>query len=258
MIKIVKVREDLTGKVFGRLTVLEQANDYVSPLGEHYAQWLCECSCPEHKRVIVVGSNLKKKNGTRSCGCINKEKLKEMEHKRAKENKRDLSGDFGILWTTDTNKEVYFDLEDAEKILEHTWWEDSHGYATTCIDGKFVMMHRFLGYYRPDHHNRNRLDNRKENLVPCSIQENNRNSSIRTDNTSGVIGVSWSKLKMKWKAYIHINKKLISLGSFDKKDDAIIARLKAEKKYFGEFAPQKHLYEQYGITEEDDNDGTTD
>ena len=37
------------------------------------------------------------------------------------------------------------------------------------------------------------------------------------------------------------------LGHFDNKDDAIRARLNAEVKYFGEFAPQKHLYEQYGI-----------
>lgn len=33
-----------------------------------------------------------------------------------------------------------------------------------------------------------------------------------------------------------------------KKDDAIKARLNVEVKYFGEFAPQKHLYKQYGIT----------
>ena len=30
-------------------------------------------------------------------------------------------------------------------------------------------------------------------------------------------------------------------------DDAIKARLNAEAKYFGKFAPQRHLFEQYGI-----------
>jgi len=39
----------------------------------------------------------------------------------------------------------------------------------------------------------------------------------------------------------------IYIGLFDNKDDAIKARLKAEKKYFGEFAPQRHLFEQYEI-----------
>lgn len=37
---------------------------------------------------------------------------------------------------------------------------------------------------------------------------------------------------------------------FNEKKDAIIARLKAEKQYYGEFAPQKHLYQEYGITNE--------
>ena len=31
------------------------------------------------------------------------------------------------------------------------------------------------------------------------------------------------------------------------KKDAIIARLKAEKEHYGEFAPQRHLFAQYGI-----------
>ena len=34
---------------------------------------------------------------------------------------------------------------------------------------------------------------------------------------------------------------------FNTKEEAIIARLKAEKYYLGEFAPQKHLFEEYGI-----------
>ena len=40
---------------------------------------------------------------------------------------------------------------------------------------------------------------------------------------------------------------------FDKIEDAIKARLEAEKKYFGEFAPQRHLFEQYGITQQNDS-----
>ena len=66
---MVKVKNNLIGMVFGMLTVKEQAEDYVKPKsGKHEAQWLCECSCEEHNTVIVLDSNLKKKNGTRSCG----------------------------------------------------------------------------------------------------------------------------------------------------------------------------------------------
>ena len=39
------------------------------------------------------------------------------------------------------------------------------------------------------------------------------------------------------------------------REDAIIARLRAEIKYFGDFAPQKHLFKQYGInTQQNDLD----
>ena len=40
-----------------------------------------------------------------------------------------------------------------------------------------------------------------------------------------------------------MNNKTKYLGSFKNKEGAIKARLEAEAKYFGEFAPQKHLFE---------------
>ena len=63
--------EDLTGKTFGRLTVLYRTHDdniANSP------QWLCECSCEEHNRIIVTSGNLKN-GGTQSCGCLRRELL---------------------------------------------------------------------------------------------------------------------------------------------------------------------------------------
>ena len=45
-------------------------------------------------------------------------------------------------------------------------------------------------------------------------------------------------------------KKQRIIGRFDTKEEAIIARLKAEKEYYGEFAPQRNLWKEYGI--EDD------
>ena len=62
-----------------------------------------------------------------------------------------------------------------------------------------------------------------------------------------IIQYLWRKDNKKWEARININKKQVKLGCFHVFEDAVVARLKAEKKYYGEFAPQKHLYEQYGI-----------
>lgn len=88
-----------------------------------------------------------------------------------------------------------------------------------------------------DHINICGCDNRKENLRLVTSSEQRINRGQRSDNTSGVVGVSWHKARNKWEAYITINKKRIHLGIFPDKDfdEAVKVRLKAEFKYFGEF-----------------------
>ncbi len=235
--------EDLIGQKFGRLTVIQRADDYIDSNGEHRVRWLCECSCAEHNRVVVWAMHLKSGN-TQSCGCIQKETVAEISKKY---NTYDLSEDYGVLWTTNTNKMVYFDLDNADEILKYAWHEDKDGYPVGRVNGIDVRMHVFIGCKNFDHINRNKLDNRRNNLRQCTVQQNLYNKSKSKRNTSGIIGVSWHKVAHKWTARLSIDHKCIYLGLFTDKDDAIRARLNAEVKYFGEFAPQNHLYEQYGI-----------
>lgn len=59
---------DLTGQKFGRLTVIERANN--SKDGR--TRWKCVCECGSGKEVVVTGVDLR--NGhSKSCGCIQKE-----------------------------------------------------------------------------------------------------------------------------------------------------------------------------------------
>lgn len=243
---------DMTGWVMkehgvpdSRLTVIERAEDYIQPNGRKRVMWKCKCSCNGENSVVVVDADRVRRGITKSCGCVQQESRK-MANK--KENKFDISGEFGILWSTNTNEEVYFDLKDSEKILQHTWFVCKNGYASTHIGREIVTMHTFLGYHRPDHHNRNRLDNRSENLILATCTENSRNMSKRRDNTSGYTGVFWKNDINKWCAFIVIDGKTISCGVYVDKNDAVIARLKAEARYYGEFAPQRHLFEEYGIS----------
>ncbi|PKM71218.1 MAG: AP2 domain-containing protein [Firmicutes bacterium HGW-Firmicutes-17] len=60
----------------------------------------------------------------------------------------------------------------------------------------------------------------------------NLNAKISSKNTSGVKGVTWDQAKKKWKAQIGFQGKVIFLGRFDDKPDAIAARKKAEDEYF--------------------------
>ena len=61
------VIKDLTGQKFGRLTVVKQNGHK----GKKVA-WLCRCDCGNY--TTVTGSELKT-GGTKSCGCINKERM---------------------------------------------------------------------------------------------------------------------------------------------------------------------------------------
>ena len=243
---MVKVKEDLTGKTFGRLTVLYQDEDHINSItGKRSARWVCECSCEEHTIKSILGSELRT-GGTQSCGCLARENT---SMRSKKENKKDLSGEYGVIWTINTNEEVYFDLEDAAEILKHSWSKNDQGYAITAIDGKHIKMHIFLGMKWHDHHNQNKLDNRKENLWPCTMEENNRNVPKGKNNTSGFIGVHYDNRRNNYVASICVSRKRIYLGAYENKEDAVVARLKAESKYFKDFAPQRHLFEQYKINE---------
>lgn len=82
-----------------------------------------------------------------------------------------------------------------------------------------------------DHINHNGLDNRLCNLRLVSDIENRRNRTRYSNNTTGHIGVSWSKKNSKWQAYISYKKKIVNLGYFVNKEDAIKERELAEVKY---------------------------
>ena len=82
-----------------------------------------------------------------------------------------------------------------------------------------------------DHINGKRSDNRIENLRAVTKPENFRNMCLRSDNKSGCPGVTFHKASNLWHARITVDKKIISLGYFKKHEEAIEARLKANKCY---------------------------
>ena len=51
----------------------------------------------------------------------------------------------------------------------------------------------------------NRINNHINNLRVVTHQQNQFNSSLRNDNTSGIKGISLNKLKQKWECYISFN-----------------------------------------------------
>lgn len=149
------------------------------------------------------------------------------------------------------------DLKDLDMVMQYKWSLNRHGYARTRLkDGRMLSLHKFITGTDEntivDHINRNRLDNRKENLRIVSWNENAINKGLQSNNKSGVAGVSYYKRRKRWVAEIKYNGKKKVIGYFKNKEDAIRARLLEEKRLLGEYAPQKHLFEKYGIGEDDE------
>lgn len=83
-----------------------------------------------------------------------------------------------------------------------------------------------------DHKDRDPSNNKWENLRELNNQQQCMNRSTPSNNTSGVMGVSWSARKQMWKAYITVDNRRIHLGSFSDFDTAVLTRKLAEEKYF--------------------------
>ena len=118
---------------------------------------------------------------------------------------------------------------------------DGRGYLCIKVLNRLYRAHRLAWLYhfgewptdQIDHINRNRSDNRIENLREVTNKQNHQNKSKRSDNTSGHTGVYWHKQKSKWRARIKHNQKLIHLGLFATIEEAVAARKAGELRYWG-------------------------
>lgn len=71
-----------------------------------------------------------------------------------------------------------------------------------------------------------------ENIVEGTNLQVLKYNKLKRNNTSGYIGVTWDKVRKKWRAQIRFKNKNIYLGRYTNIEDAIKARKEAEEKYF--------------------------
>lgn len=113
------------------------------------------------------------------------------------------------------------------------------GYMRIWFNGRSISCHQLAWFYMTgkwstlfiDHKDTDRANNKWSNLREVSKTTNTRNKSKHKNNTSGVVGVSWNKTRLKWQAHICVEGRMINLGNFEYMEDAIFARMTAEKKY---------------------------
>ena len=99
------------------------------------------------------------------------------------------------------------------------WWFKTGGYHKTIIDHKDGI----------------RANNAWSNLRESTVQQNNYNTKLRIDSSSGYKGVSWCKTTNKWFAQVTENKKRVLSKRFDNLGDAIEAVRIARETHHGKF-----------------------
>lgn len=113
---------------------------------------------------------------------------------------------------------------------------DTNGYLRTTIDGNFYLCHRlaflYIEGYMPekevDHINGIVGDNRWCNLRHVTRVCNSQNLALRSLNSSGYNGVAYDKNRRKWLSYITINGRSITIGRYENKIEAALARITFE------------------------------
>lgn len=115
---------------------------------------------------------------------------------------------------------------------------DSLGYFRGPIFGRNFRAHRVAWAIETgewpaqiDHINGDRSDNRFCNLRASSPAENAKNKRLNSNNSSGVLGVSWSVRDRRWVAQVMAGGKRINLGGFPSIKEAAAARAAASVKF---------------------------
>lgn len=132
------------------------------------------------------------------------------------------------------------DEDDEAWLNQWRWYRSPYGYAVRTQNGvmskgvrknKGISMHRLINGtpagLETDHINRNRLDNRRQNLRTCTRRENVLNRGLFKTNKSGCAGVNYHKLGRYWIARITKDGNRICLGKFTTCEEAIAAKEQA-------------------------------
>ena len=172
-----KTRNDLAGKVYGRLTVVERQGSRERNGKIVAAQWLCRCECGEE--TLAESSHLNK-GQKQSCGCLQEEQRalwKKPEtnpgtkkkgfkkylkaHAKFREMRHTATTSRGIMWT----------IPEEEKYIN--WLTDDCSYCGI----KAGIITPYQGFDRVDSSDYYRVGN----VVPCCKYCNRAKNDLTTE-----------------------------------------------------------------------------
>lgn len=208
--------------------------------------------------MVTVLTIIEKISKTHSkCECIRCKQAFITRHADAKRSKIGnqcptckAKGKDGLESLTKEDLWELFTYNPDTGLLSHNWntvhrqqgddatYMHSQGYLSIAVGNTEYLAHRVIwkmmtGSWptgQVDHKNHKRSDNRWENLRDVPSRENQLNTGKKKNNSSGVNGVRILP-SGRFCAFIMVNRKQISLGTYDTLEEAADARAKADKFY---------------------------
>lgn len=138
--------------------------------------------------------------------------------------------DHGDYYEVVTQRGSFLIDKSSKPLIEAWHWRiNTQDYAEAIIDGKRILLHRFLlGLNRfksfdevVDHINRDRKDNRLKNLRVVTQKENTRNGSGQAGRTSGVPGIYYDTHLQRWRGQRRCGDVVYTIGLHKTKESAI-------------------------------------
>lgn len=214
--------EDLSGKVFGKLTVLKKLEAKRFGNGKTYSQWECLCDCGN---ISILTRRALTSSGTKSCGCFHKEMV--------------TTHGLSLLPEYD----AWYNMK-SRCYNPRDYSYESYGGRGIKVCDRWLELEN-IGLYnfledmgsRGENESLDRIDV-NGNYCPENCRWTTKriqafNTRINTNNTSGRTGVVWRNSKHVWEVYIMIDKKKTYVGRSKDFEIACKMRSEAELKNYG-------------------------